>query len=169
MLRAIRTFIKDPAPTGKLEEVVAGRNVVEGIVRVEEPLRSPVRGQHCAAFFYRSFLLITEGRAPAIHKLKEVEVYGPFDLLMEGGALAVIPVKPGSFDQAAHRELARTYPKGFQATEEVVLPGARVRLRGKVRIIEGKPVLHMSNIAVLDRQAEKIGVVADRKSRRKKK
>ena len=95
MFRAIKTFIKDPAPVGSVEEVAGGLNIVDGIVRVKDPIRSPVRGQQCAAFFYRSFLVITGGRAPAIHKLKTAEVYTDFELEMTGGSLKVVRQRSG--------------------------------------------------------------------------
>lgn len=168
-MRAIKTFFKDPEPTDKLDEVVPGVNVVDGIARVEEPLRSPVRGQNCVAFFYRSFLVIQGRQAPTIHKLKQAEVYAPFQLEMNGGALDVVPAKPGKLEHGTHQELGRRYGKGFQGIEEVILPGARVRLKGKVRERSGKLTLTMKEIAVLDKQAVAAGVVGDRKERRKKK
>lgn len=169
MWKPIKDFIKDPEPTDDLEAVSPGLNLVEGIARIEEPLRSPVRGQNCIAYFYRSFLMIAEGRAPAIHKLKEAEVYAPFDLEMKGGTLEVRPSKPGKFDREQHTELRRRYTKGFQAVEEVIMPGARVRVRGKVKRVDGKLVCTMKQIDVLDKQVEQAGVVGDRKKRRKKK
>ena len=168
VIRAIKTFIKDPEPTAELSQVEVGLNLIEGIVRVAEPLRSPVRGQNCVAFFYRSFLVITGGRAPAFHKLKQAEVYAPFELEMEGGALKVVPVKPGSFESKDHQELSRRYGKEFQGVEEVILPGARVRLRGHARRTNGELVFKMKEIEVIDKQAVAAGVVGDRKKRKKK-
>ena len=170
MIRSISTFFKDPEPTGKFDKVGMGVNIVEGIARVEEPLRSPVRGQNCVAYFYRSFLVMTGGRQPqpTIHKLREAEVYSPFDLEMEGGTLAVVPAKPGKFTREQHQELTKQYGKQFQGVEEVILPGARVRLRGKVKKVDGRQVLKMDMISVIDKQAVSAGVVGDRKKRRKK-
>jgi len=169
VLRAVKTFIKDPEPTSKFDEVVPGLNIVDGIVRVKDPLRSPVRGQNCVAFFYRSFLVITGGRAPAFHKLKEAEVYTHFSLVMEGGDLKVVPAKPGKFERDEHLELGRKYGKEFQGVEEVILPGARVRLRGKAKNVSGELVFKMTEITVIDKQAETAGVVGDRKKRKKRK
>ncbi|MCP4599663.1 MAG: hypothetical protein GY847_03835 [Proteobacteria bacterium] len=169
MLRTIKTFIKDPEPTGKLDEVMSGLNLVDGIVRVADPLQSPVRGQNCVAFFYRSYLVITGGRAPAFHKLREVEVYAPFELEMEGGILKVVPKKPGKFEKQDHLNLGRQYGKEFQGVEEIVLPGARVRLRGKAKQIDGELFFKMNEITVLDKQVVSAGVVGDRKKRKKRK
>ena len=49
ILRAIKTFIRDPDPVQSADEVVPGINVADGVIRVEEPIRSPVRGATCAA------------------------------------------------------------------------------------------------------------------------
>ena len=169
--RAIATFLKDPEPVSRLADVVPGLNLADGIVRVDEPLRSPVKGQNCAAYFYRSFMLIPAGRSgqPAVHKLRQAEVYAPFHLEMEGGALPVVPAKPGKFTREQHQELARQYGKTFHGVEELVLPGARVRVRGKVRVRDGSPVLALDEITVIEKQVMAAGVVGDRKQRRKKK
>lgn len=169
VLRSIKTFIKDPEPTAKREEVAPGLNIVDGIARIAEPLRSPVRGQNCVAFFYRSFLVLTGGPAPAYHKIKEAEVYAPFTLEMEGGSLEVMPKKPGTFSHQDHQDLSRKYGKEFQGVEEVILPGARVRLRGKVRQTGDRLVLTLKEITVIEKQAISAGVVGDRKARKKKK
>jgi len=106
---------------------------------------------------------------PTIHKLREAEVYGPFTLEMQGGALPVVPARPGKFAREDHQALSREYVKNFQATEDLILPGALVRLRGKVRLVDGAPVLTMSSIVVLTKQAISAGVVGDRKERRRRK
>jgi hypothetical protein len=172
VLRAIKTFFKDPPAVSAIGDLVPGLNIVEGIVKVDEPLRSPVRGQNCVGYFYRSFLMIPAGARnpmPTMHKLKEAEVYGPFTLEMQGGSLPVAPASPGKFTREKHQELARQYVKDFQAVEDLILPGARVRLRGKVKLVGGEPQLLMSSIVVLTKQAVTAGVVGSRKERRKKK
>lgn len=166
--RSIQTFFKDPEPTERFDDVVPGLNVVDGIAKVDEPLRSPVRGQNCVAYFYRSFLVITGGRAPAIHKLKQAEVYAPFTLEMDGGAIRVEPAKRSKFDRETHQQLAKQYGKGFQGVEEVILPGAKLRLKGKVKEQDGRKTLKLKELTVLHKQAVSAGVVGDRKSRKKK-
>jgi len=172
LLRAIKTFFKDPPMVEELDAIEPGTNIVEGIVKAEAPLRSPVRGQNCVAYFYRSFLVIPAGGRspmPTVHKLREAEVYGPFTLEMRGGALAVVPARPGKFQREEHQALTRQYVQNFHATEDLILPGARVRLRGKVKIVDGAKVMTMSSITVLTKQAVTAGVVGDRKERRKRK
>lgn len=167
MLRAIKTFIKDPKPTGKLEEVEPGLNIVEGVVRVSKPLRSPVRQQNCAAFFYRSFFFMAGEKAPAAHKIKEAQGYAPFELEMEGGALQVVPPRESTFEHQDHVVLAKQYGQTFHGVEELVLPGARVRVRGKVKVADGRKVLTLKDITVLEKQVVAQGVVGDRKKRKK--
>jgi hypothetical protein len=169
MLRSIKTFIRDPDPVDNIEEVEPGLNIVEGIVHVEEPIRSPVKGQNCVAFFYRSFLIISGGRAPAMHKLKQAEVYTNFKLEMTGGTLQVVPKTPGRFEQRDHQALQQQYGTGFQGIEEVVMPGARVRIRGKVKKQGDALVMVTKEITVIDKQAVASGVVSYRKKRRRKK
>jgi hypothetical protein len=168
--RIIQTFFKDPLPTDNFSEVVPGINIVDGVIKIDEPLRSPVRGQNCAGYFYRSFLIMDGGRAgqPAFHKIKEAEVYAPFNLEMNGGTIHVIPAKKSKFTREMHQELSRQYGPKFQGIEEIVLPGAKVRLKGKVKIIKGEYILKMSIISVLNKQEVSKGVVGDRKKRRKK-
>ena len=172
MLRAIKTFFKDPPAVDSLEQVVPGLNIVEGIAKIADPLRSPVRGQNCVAYFYRSFLVIPPGGrnpAPTVHKLREAEVYGRFELEMKGGQLVVLPAKPGKFTREDHQALSREYVKNFQATEDLILPGARVRLRGNAKLVDGAMTLTMSSIVVITKQVVSAGVVGDRKERRKRK
>lgn len=169
MLDALRGLFRPADPVARFEEVGRGVRIVEGVVRVEQPLRSPVRGQACAAFFYRSFLVITGGRQPAIHKLKTLEVYAPFDLQMEGGALAVEPVSPGDFGQTEHLDLMKRYGQGYHAEEDLILPGARVRVHGKVRRDGDRFVFRLKSVAILEKQAVPQGAATDRKRRRQKK
>ncbi len=169
MLRTIKTFIKDPEPVAALDAVEPGLNIVEGIVHVKEPIRSPVRGQNCVAFFYRSFLMIPNRQAPTIHKLKQAEVYTDFSLEMEGGRLEVRAPKRAAFEHRDHQALQKQYGAGFQGIEEVVMPGARVRIRGKAKRLDGILVLTLKDVEVIDKQAVAVGVVESRKKRRKKK
>ena len=49
------------------------------------------------------------------------------------------------------------------------MPGAKVRLRGKVHKVDGKLVIKIKEIGVLDKQVVATGMVGDRKKRKKKK
>lgn len=167
--RSIQTFFKDPAPTQKFEEVEPGVNIVDGIVKIEQPLRSPVRGQNCIGYHYQSFLIIQSPRSPqpTVQKMKEAEVYSAFTLEMDGGTVHVIPPKPSKFSRESHMDLRDQYGEKFQGVEEVILPGAKVRLKGKMKLINGIPTIKMSLISVLEKQIVAKGVVGDRKKRKK--
>lgn len=153
IVRAIKTFIKDPKPVQAADQVEPGLNVLDGTVRVNEPIRSPVRGVPCAAFFYRSFLFIpakTPEAPPGMHKIKEAEAYASFTLEMDGGSIGVTPAKPGAFTQRDHQAFQARYGNTFQGIEETILPGARVRVRGKVKIQNGEKILILKEITVLN-------------------
>ncbi len=170
ILRAIQTFIKDPKPEAAAENVVPGLNVLEGLVRVAEPIRSPVRGVPCAAFFYRSFLYIppkSSETPPSFHKIKEAEAYASFSLEMTGGTVAVVPAKPGEFAQRDHQALQARYGQNFQGVEETILPGARVRVRGKVKVQNGEKTLILKEITLLEAQGKVPGASLGRKKRKK--
>jgi hypothetical protein len=87
---------------------------------------------------------------------------------MKGGTLDVVPAKKSKFDREVHQQLAKQYGKGFQGTEEVILPGAKLRLKGKVTERDGNKTLKLKELTVLQKQAVAAGVVGDRKSRKKK-
>ncbi|MBN2524993.1 MAG: hypothetical protein JXR76_01280 [Deltaproteobacteria bacterium] len=168
--RSIQTFFKDPEPTDKFSEVETGINIVDGIAKIEEPLRSPVRGQNCIGYHYQSYLVIQSRRSPqpTVQKIREAEVYSPFDLEMEGGTVHVIPPKPAKFTRETHMDLKQHYGNNFHGVEDIILPGAKVRLKGKMKIINGIPTLKMSLISVLEKQIMTKGVVGDRKKRKKR-
>jgi len=169
--RAIQTFFRDPEPVSSFQAVVPGVNIVDGIAVIEEPLRSPVKGHNCIGYHYQSYIVLqsTRNPQPQIQKLKEAEVYAAFDLQMDGGKVRVIPEKKSRFNRESHMELRDHYGDKFHASEDIILPGARVRIRGTVKIVDGMPTLKMSRIAVLAKQVVQKGVVGDRKARKKKK
>ncbi len=156
MLRAIKTFIKDPEPTSKFEKVVTGLNLVDGIVRIHEPLRSPVRGQNCVAFFYRSFLVIEGGRAPAFHKIKEAEVYAPLE--------APLHMVAGNHDWAVANRLSVDYFNAYARdaiywTQEKLSPEHLRFLSELVRASLPKVAVLSFNEVVPARAIETVSVV----------
>jgi hypothetical protein len=112
----------------------AGGAVVHGTVKGgEELVRSPLKGLTCVAFYYRAAYK-AQARGKTVDRVvKEAEVYAPaFSLAMEGGELRVLPPKSASFDAAEHRQLMGGRFPGFQATEQLIRPGSRVKLHGTV-------------------------------------
>jgi hypothetical protein len=151
--RAKRSFFSSPTPTGRLDDLLLGRNIVDGSVKLLEPLKSPIRSQPCAAFVYEAALVITGMRGTVVHKLKHVSAYAPFALAMEGGTLRVEPEKTDLFTQQDHLALGREHQgKNVQAAEQLVTAGTRVRLRGVLREEpDGTPVLAMKSLEVLEK------------------
>jgi hypothetical protein len=86
---------------------------------------------------------------------------------MAGGTVNVTPAKPGSFNQRDHQELQKRYGQKFQGIEETVLPGAKVRVRGKVKLQDGQKILVMKEIIVLEKQVVAADMSGDRKKRKK--
>ena len=167
--RAITTFFKDPEPVGAIDHVEPGMNIVDGIAKIDTPLRSPVKGQNCIGYHYQSYLVISSPRnpQPQIQKLRDEEVYSPFELQMEGGTLVVQPDRRAKFTREDHLDLKNRYGNTFQGVEDLILPGAKVRVKGTVKVVDGKPAMKMSLITVLEKQVAAKGVVGDRKKRKK--
>lgn len=148
--RAIQTFFHEPEPTSSLDAVEPGLNILEGTVEIDDPLRSPVRGQHCAAFHYEGFLVMTSGRAPAIHRLKKESGYAPFRLRLDDGEVAVVPSSEKALTQQDHLALGQQYGPEYQAVEDIIPGGARVQVRGKVRREGDRLVMRMKTVVVLE-------------------
>lgn len=165
MTRAKRSFFSSPSPTGRFEELLIGRNIAEGTVKLAGTLKSPIRSQPCAAFVYEAALVITGLRGTVVHRLKRADVYAPFALVMDGGVLRVEPEKTDTFTQQDHLALVRdNQGKNVQASEQLVTAGTRVRLRGKVREeADGTLVLAMSRMEILEQPAS--GAAARRRGR----
>lgn len=155
MARAKRSFLSSPDPTGRFEDLLLGKNIADGTVKLTDPLKSPIRSQPCAAFVYEAAMIITGMRGTVVHKLKHAAAYAPFALAMEGGVLRVEPAKSGAFTQQDHLALLRdNQGKNVQATEQLVTAGTRVRVRGSVREeADGALVLTMKTLEVLEKPA----------------
>jgi len=111
-----------------------GRAVAHGTIKGgTDQVRSPLKGLSCVAFYYRAWYK-AQARGKWVERVvKEAEVYAPsFGLEMEGGVLRVVPPKSVPFEAAEHRALLGRGFTGFQATEQVIRPGSRVKLHGTV-------------------------------------
>ena len=111
-----------------------GTAVLHGTVKGgDELVRSPLKGLTCVAFYYRACYK-AQARGKTVDRVvKEAEVYAPaFSLAMEGGTLRVVPPRSDTFDAAEHRQLMGGRFPGFQATEQLIRPGSRVKLHGTV-------------------------------------
>ncbi|MDI7269641.1 MAG: hypothetical protein QME96_16760 [Myxococcota bacterium] len=134
-----------------LDAVRPGRSMLVGTVKADGDLvRSPLKGLSCVAYYYRaSYDAQTRGQKLE-RVVKQAEVYAPrFALEMEGGTLAVVPAKPGSFDPAEHRRLTGSGMPGLRVVEQIIRPGDRVRIRGVVRVRDGRPAVSPAEIVIL--------------------
>jgi hypothetical protein len=112
----------------------AGRAVVHGTIKAgAEQVRSPLKGLTCVAFYYRAWYK-AQARGKWVERVvKEAEVYAAaFSLEMDGGVMRVLPPRSVPFEAAEHRALLGRGFMGFQATEQVIRPGSRVKLHGTV-------------------------------------
>lgn len=150
-----------------------GRAAVRGTIRGGDDLvRSPLKGLTCVAFYYRA-VYAAQARGKTVDRVvKEAEVYAPsFSLAMEGGVLRVVAPRSAPFTAAEHRELLGGGLRGLQTTEQVIRPGSRVRLHGRV-VREGDGlVLHLRQIDLLPTEETEAGPYRrppPRKKRRRK-
>lgn len=130
----LKRVFASPGPVTAFDDVQPGKAILRGVVRADgESVRSPIKGMSCLAFYYRA-----SQRMPARGKMvdrvvKDAEVYAPrFAIELEGGTVAVVPSKPGTFDTAGHREVMAVAAPGTQTTEQIIKPGDRVAIHGTV-------------------------------------
>lgn len=170
VLKSVVKFVADATPVSRLEEIEPGRAAAEGIVRLGEEgeILSPVNSRPCVAFYYRAFAVSTSGRGGFVpRKLRTCEVYHSFWLEMEGGRLRAVPAKTDSFTAEDHRALSGGPYENFRATEDLIAPGTRVRVWGKVKREDEGSVLRYTKIEVLGQPPTAEGSPG-RKKRKKK-
>jgi len=133
------------------DDLRPGKAVLRGTVKAgEEQVRSPLKGLTCVAYYYRAWYK-AQARGKWVERvMKDAEVYAPwFGLALEGGEVRVQPPRSAPFDPQEHRQLmARGFP-GFQAAEQVIRPGTKVKLRGNLRRDGGTWVLRLRRIDLI--------------------
>jgi hypothetical protein len=148
-----------------------GRVIAHGTIKGgDELVRSPLKGLSCVAFYYRAFYK-AQARGKWVDRvMREAEVYAPaFALQMEGGVLRVLPPKSAKFEASEHRELLGRGFKGFQASEQVIRPGSRVKLHGLV-VRDGESfVLRLTRIDLPGEEEEEGPYRRPEKRRKKRK
>jgi hypothetical protein len=147
-----------------------GKVIAQGTIKGGDDLvRSPLKGLTCVAYYYRAFYK-AQARGKWVERVvKDAEVYAPsFALQMEGGVLPVIPPKSAKFDAAEHRALLGRGFHGFQATEQLIRPGSKVKLHGAVARQGDGFVLHLKQID-LPKEEEAEGGPYRRPEKRRKK
>jgi len=134
VLDFLKRIFASPEPVTALEDVGTGKQILRGVVKQDGDLvRSPLKGVTCVAFYYRAYYK-AQARGKYVDRvIKDAEVYAPrFAIELQGGVVAVVPRKTGSFDTAEHRAVMGRGFTGFQAHEQVIRPGDRVAIRGRV-------------------------------------
>jgi hypothetical protein len=147
-----------------------GKVIAHGTIKGGDDLvRSPLKGLTCVAYYYRAFYK-AQARGKWVERVvKDAEVYAPsFALQMEGGVLPVLPPKSANFDAAEHRALLGRGFHGFQATEQLIRPGSKVKLHGSVSRQGDGFVLHLQQID-LPKEEEAEGGPYRRPEKRRKK
>lgn len=152
LLKSVVKFVSDAAPVSRLDELEEGRAAADGVVRIgdEGEIVSPVNGRPCVAFYYNAFAITGTRQGGYLpRKVRSAEVYGPFVLEMQGGRIRALPSKSDRFGGEDHRKLSGEGHENFKATEELISPGTRVRLWGKVKREGDGLVLHYHKVEVL--------------------
>ncbi|MBI5486072.1 MAG: hypothetical protein HY905_01930 [Deltaproteobacteria bacterium] len=165
----LRRIFGGKQDVAEYEKLRPGRVVAHGTIKGgEELVRSPLKSLTCVAFYYRAWYK-AQARGKTVDRVvKEAEVYAPaFELAMEGGTLRVAPPKSRSFDAAEHRQLMGRFP-GFQATEQLIRPGARVKLHGSVARDGDGFVLRLKQIDLPKDEGEEGGPYRRPEKRRKR-
>ncbi|MBI5501502.1 MAG: hypothetical protein HY907_14750 [Deltaproteobacteria bacterium] len=169
VIELLRRIFGGKQDVAEFEKLRSGRVVAHGTIKGgNELVRSPLKGLTCVAFYYRAAYK-AQARGKTVDRVvKEAEVYAPaFALAMEGGTLPVVPPKSAAFDAAEHRQLMGRFP-GFHATEQLIRPGARVKLHGTVVRDGDGFVLRLRQIDLPQEEGEEGGPYKRPEKRRKR-
>jgi len=137
--KLIKRIWYGPPLVSAVEELAPGTAVVEGKALPsadrKETLVSPLASAPCLAFHYNAtYRTPSRSRGWVERVLKDVAVYVPsFDLDVGGGRVKVLCPPSGAFDKEEHRALQSGGYGGFKAVEQLIQPGVRVRVTGRLR------------------------------------
>lgn len=147
-----------------------GKAVLRGTVKAgDEQVRSPLKGLSCVAYYYRASYK-AQARGKWVERVvKDAEVYAPsFALALEGGEVRVQSPRSASFDPQEHRQLMARGFTGFQATEQVIRPGTKVKLSGSLRRDGETWVLRLRRIDLIPEEEQAAGPYKRPERRRRK-
>ena len=141
----------------KYDALRPGAAEVEGTLRTEQPLESPVRGRPCAAFHYKAKIDATRamrGTGGNRRTLRTETVYADGLVLeVDGGELDLVGPKTEPFTRRDHEALADGDFPGFKASEKRIAIDARVRAHGKLRRAGDRWVLTFTALALVETDA----------------
>lgn len=169
--KLLKRVFSPPREVRALSDVNPGKAVLRGTIRaLGDTVRSPVKGLSCVAFYYRAFYKAQSRGRWVDRVIKEAEVYAPrFLIEMDGGIVTVVPRRTGSFTPEQHREVQRMGLQGLRITEQVIRPGDRVRIRGRVRSSGDAFEIEPVQIDMLGAEEESRGPAARPPTKKKRK
>jgi hypothetical protein len=153
------------------DELRPGKAVLRGTVKAgEEQVRSPLKGLSCVAYYYRAWYK-AQARGKWVERVvKDAEVYAPsFVLALDGGEVRVQSPRSAPFDPQEHRQLLARGFTGFQATEQVIRAGTKVKLTGNVHRDGEKWVLRLRRIDLIPEEEQAAGPYKRPERRRRRK
>ena len=166
----IKDVFTSPGERTHLTGVRAGKAIFSGTLRAgDDLLESPIHGYHCLAFFYRATWLAKTRDSETKRVYREAECYAPgFWVELADEPLWVVPKATEPFTRAEHLELKGADIPGLEPAEQLVRPGDRVRLHGKLHRDDEQPWLELSRLDILEARPVETST-GNRKARRKQK
>ncbi len=172
VLQRIKDIFATPQEATSLDGARPGKAILVGTVEAgDEALSSPLRRIHCVAFYYKSIWMppAKSNDAPSEHTKAAVYAAG-FLLRMADGAVQVLPPAGDEFGAGDHQQLLAQGLPGYMASEQLVRPGDRVRLHGKLSLEGELPALELKRMDILEQTSseEAAGNRRQRRAQRRK-
>lgn len=145
-----------PPLVRSLDELRRGAAVVEGTVaKPDEMLVSPVTGSRCVAYRIKIFAPCgCSSKCGPERVYGDLQVFCPsFDLHLDGGTLKIIAPAGGAPGKGELDGMKLPAIRGIKTNESLILPGMRIRVRGKVAYEEGGEggfIIRSKKIEVID-------------------
>jgi len=111
-----------------------GRVKAQGTLLATTLLPSPIQGEMCAAFHYKASCLRIMSRRQRRSRLCKVTIYAAnLRLQLASGEIRLEPPATEPFGPAEHQALQERGFMGFEAREQILLPGTQVTVIGTLR------------------------------------
>lgn len=149
MWSSLKRLFAPPADITAFDDANPGRVTLVGAARADESgvLRSPMEDQTCLAYYYKAVWKAPSRGSSIPRVLKQAEVYVPhFRLEMEGGSILVQCRPSDPFDRKDHQDAQASNLPGFEAAEQLIRPGDRLRIKGRLKREEEDLVVKPSQI-----------------------
>ena len=151
-----KSLFSPPPERTALAGLKAGRVQITGVARPgERTLASPIGGLACVAFFYRSTWAAPTRGSKVDRLVEQAQVYAPgFLLELDDATVQVEPPESGRFAREDHQRLLAAGLPGFKAEEQLMRPGDRLRLSGRLHLDGERPRLELSRAEILEVAAD---------------